>query len=70
MITFTDIKEVVLPCVALRKNELHQLMLKTCTDEELISLKRCIDEYNKFERFLNNQIKSSDTEFLKQLNKV
>lgn len=69
MITFSDIKNVALPCVALRKKELHQRMLSTSTDDELISLKRCIDEYSKFERFLTNECKKENSSYLQDLNK-
>lgn len=68
MITFTDIKNVALPCVALRKTELHNRMLN-CPLEELEALRIAIDEYSKFERFLTNECKKENSSYLHELNK-
>lgn len=68
MITSLELKNVVLPCVALRKHELHNRML-SCTEEELIKLRIAIDEYKRFENFLTTELKKEESSFIRELNK-
>lgn len=69
MINTDNLKNVVLPCVALRKQDLHNTML-TCPIENLEALRIAIDEYTKFERFLANELKKDSSDFLTKLNKA
>lgn len=69
MITSEQIKDVVLPLLAARKEQLHEKML-TCEFEKLATYRMAIDEYKSFENFLERELKKESSEFLKQFNKV
>lgn len=69
MITTTEIKNVVLPCVALRKQRLHEKMLN-CDIEELKAIRVAMDEYKNFETYLERELKKESSEFLNTLNKA
>lgn len=69
MINLNDLKNVVLPCVALRKETLHKQML-SCPIEELEKLRFAVDEYTKFERFISNELKKETSSYLTELNKA
>ncbi|WEF29979.1 hypothetical protein PYR66_09930 [Klebsiella aerogenes] len=68
MITTEQLKDVVLPVVALRKKELHKTML-TCPFDNLETVRIAIDEYTKLERFISNEMKKESSDFLNELNK-
>lgn len=68
MILNDDLKNVVLPCVALRKKKLHETML-TCPHDELMKVRIAIEEYTKLERFISTEMKKEHSDFLHELNK-
>lgn len=69
-VTRDDLKNVVLPCVALRKTYLHNKMLTATDDSELIRLKRCIEEFARFENFIAKEMKAEQSNLLDELNKL
>lgn len=68
MITSQEIKKVVLPCVALRKAQLTDKMLK-CDLEELKAIRIAIDELKAFETLLERETNKESSEFINTINK-
>lgn len=69
MISPEQIKDVVLPLLAARKEQLTDKLLK-CELDDMKAIRIAIDEYKSFETFLERELKKESSEFLKQVNKV